>query len=332
MGLYKRGKTYWARWTEGGEIRRQSLETADPQEAERRFRDLRTDRVTVREVLKRWVAYQKPRRKARSLHAYRIAQRRFTMMWGDLLSREVTRRTIEEAQDAMLAAKLSPTTINHQIGLAIAALRWAHERDLVDAPPPKWKRLDVKGRSPRKYLTATEMRHLFAALDDSKFVRLRPVVMLAAYAGLRMGEIIALRWQDVDLDAGWIHVRPRKDWSPKTAASERSVPLTEELLAFLSAPRVCRTWVAPRAPGTQWNRRHLGTNVRRLFDSAEIYGEGPHTLHRLRGTFATEVLRSSGDLRSLQAMLGHANLSVTSVYLAEVDEHKRAAVRGLRLG
>ena len=332
MGLYRRGKTYWARWTEGTEVRRQSLGTADREEAERRFRDLRAERVTVRAVLKRWVAYQKPRRKPRSLHAYRIVQRRFTIMWGDLLPREMTRQTIEEAQEAMLTAKLSPRTINHQVGLAVAALRWAYEREIVNRAPPKWKRLDVKGQSPRKYLTATELRRLFAALDRSEFRRLRPVVMLAAYAGLRLGEIVALRWQDVDLDDGWIHVRPRKGWSPKTAASERSIPITEELASLLCVPPTCRTWVAARAPGAQWNRRHLGQNVRRLFDAAELHAEGPHTLHRLRGTFATEVLRSSGDLRSLQAILGHANLSVTSVYLAEVDEHKRAAVRGLRLG
>ena len=48
-----------------------------------------------------------------------------------------------------------------------------------------------------------------------------------------------------------------------------------------------------------------------------------------RATVAPEVLRTSGDLRSLQAMLGHGNLAVTSIYLSEVDEHKRAAVRGL---
>jgi hypothetical protein len=57
-----------------------------------------------------------------------------------------------------------------------------------------------------------------------------------------------------------------------------------------------------------------------------------HERDLMRGTFAMEVFKSSGDLRSLQAMLGHANLSVTSVYLSEADEHKRSAVRGLRFG
>ncbi len=142
-------------------------------------------------------------------------------------------------------------------------------------------------------------------------------------------EIIWLEWSDLDLDEGWLHIRAKRGWSPKTNASERSIPITGELLRYLKGPRRCDRWVAPFTPGAQWNRRHLGINVRRLFKAAEIDDGGPHTLHRLRGTFATEVLRSSGDLRSLQAMLGHGNLAVTSIYLSEVDEHKRSAVRGL---
>ncbi len=332
LAIYKRGKTYWARWAEAGRIRRQSLGTEDRAEAERNFRRLQAEVLTVADVLKRWVAFQKPRRKPRSLHAYRIVQRRFTSMWGELRPEEITRRKVEETQEAMLAAKLAPRTVNHQVGLATAALKWAHDRDLTEAPPPKWKRLSLNGRSPRKYLTTTELERLFSTLREPQFERLRPVVMLAAYAGLRMGEIIALRWQDLDLDDGWIHIRPRRDWTPKTVASERSIPIAEELHDYLAGLHLCDRWVGPRAPGCQWNRRHLGVNVRRLFDAAGVDNEGPHTLHRLRGTFATEVLRASGDLRSLQAMLGHGNISVTSIYLAEVDEHKRAAVSGLSLG
>ena len=335
MGVYRRGNTYWARWREDGVERRRSLGTRSKAEAERLLADIldaKYEAITVAEVLKRWVAFQTRRRKPRSVHAYRVVLRRFTLMWGDLTAEDLTRAAIEEAQEAMLTAGLSPRTVNHQVGLAVAAIRWAHERDLVKASPPAWRRLPVGGRSPRKYLTGTELRALFDALATAEFERLRPVIMLAAYAGLRMGEIIWLEWKDVDLDEGWLHIRAKKGWSPKTAASHRSIPMTEELAKFLSGSPTCNHWVAPRTRGAQWNRRHLGVNVRRLFDAAGVDDGGPHTLHRLRGTFATEVLRSSGDLRSLQSMLGHGNLSVTSVYLSEVDEHKRAAVRGLQLG
>jgi integrase len=206
MGIFRRGSTYWARWRVGGVQRRVSRETRSRAEAERLFaeildgKDVATGGLTVAEVLRKWLAFQASRRKPRSQHAYKIAARRFTMMWGTKRPAEITRVTIEEAQESLLAIGRSPRTINHQLGLVIFALRWAHERDLIDTPPPKWKRLDVKGRSPRKYLTATEMTRLFAPLDQPKFARPRPVIMLAAYAGLRMGEIIALRWQDVDLD------------------------------------------------------------------------------------------------------------------------------------
>ncbi len=80
------------------------------------------------------------------------------------------------------------------------------------------------------------MAKLFRALKKPTFARLTPVVMLAAYAGLRRSEIIRLEWSDVNLDEGWLHVRAKRGWSPKTNASERSVPLTEELLGYLKGP------------------------------------------------------------------------------------------------
>ncbi len=55
-----------------------------------------------------------------------------------------------------------------------------------------------------------------------------------------------------------------------------------------------------------------------------------HTLHRLRGTFATTVLRSGGDLESLRELLGHSVLSITAGYLSATSDSKRRAVDGLR--
>ena len=55
-----------------------------------------------------------------------------------------------------------------------------------------------------------------------------------------------------------------------------------------------------------------------------------HSLHRLRGTFATMVLRGEGDLESLREVLGHSVLSVTAEYFAATSKSKRRAVQGLR--
>ncbi len=135
----------------------------------------------------------------------------------------------------------------------------------------------------------------------------------------------------MDLADGWLYVRSKQGWSPKSATSERAVPIADELQTYLStAPRTCRRWVAPQSPGVQWCRRHLSAETRRLFRAAGVDDGGPHTLHRLRGTFATTVLRGGGDLESLREVLGHSVLSVTAGYLSATSESKRRAVQGVR--
>jgi integrase len=336
VAIYRRGNIYWARWIKDGKRYRQSLGTRKRREAEDRFEALiseDTASLTVREILTRWIKYQTARCKPRSIHLYKIVRKRFSMVWGDLRPDQITTLVVEEFQERSLVAGLSPRTINHQVGVALSALRWAADRGLTDAEPPKWKRLKVEGNHSRKYLTADELGTLLDTVREPRWQRLEVVVMLALYVGLRQQEIAWLTWEDIDLAGGWLHVRPKKGWSPKSLTSERSVPIANELADYLtSTPRACHLWVAPQSPGTRWGRRWLGTETRRLFQAAGVDDGGPHTLHRLRGTFATTVLRGGGDLESLREVLGHSVLSVTAGYLSATSESKRRAVGGLSFG
>ncbi len=170
---------------------------------------------------------------------------------------------------------------------------------------------------------------MLKTVQERRWKRAEVVVLLALCAGLRQDEIIWLTWEDVDLVEGWLHVRAKRGWSPKSASSERSVPIADELLKHLkSQTRTCK-WVAPQSPDSQWCRRYLGMVIRKLFRAAGVDDGGPHTLHRLRGTFATTVLRGGGDLESLREVLGHAKLAVTAGYLASTSESKRRAVQGV---
>ncbi len=109
---------------------------------------------------------------------------------------------------------------------------------------------------------------------------------------------------------------------PSTGGSERDVP---------APPSAGRTPELAAADSLQWNEKVLGGAIRRLFDEAGVKPQGSHTLHLLRGTFATNVLRSGGDLESLRALLGHADLRTTSLYLTATSESLRRAVSGLQL-
>ena len=286
----------------------------------------------MRQVLSEWLKYQTPRAKPQSVKVYSIVRKRFTLVWGNLRPEEITTQLIEDYQERALRIGLHPRTINYQIGFALAAIRWAHERDLSDVLPPKWKRLKLRGDRMQKYLSAPEIERLLKKVEERRFKRLEPAIMLALYAGLRQGEIVWLTWNDVDLDEGWLHVQAKKGWSPKSASSERSIPLTDELARYLDrAPRVNR-WVAPQNARTKWDPRNLGLQIRRLFSAAKVNDGGRHKLHRLRGTFATLVLRGGGDLESLREILGHSALSVTAGYLTATSESKRRAVQGVRCG
>ncbi len=332
MGIYRRGNVYWARWLKDGKARRKSLGTKDRAEAEQRFAELTRSAqdLRVRDILRRWLAYQTPRCKPRSVHIYKIVAKRFSIVWGGLRPADVNTRVVEDFQDSALLAGLKPRTINHQIGLALAALKWAAERGLTDASPPKWKRLKMNGTGARKYLTPSEVEKLLATAREPRWARLEVVLMLALYAGLRQQEIAWLTWEDVDLEDGWIYVRPKRGWSPKSATSERAIPIADQLGSYLGeARRACQRWVAPQSSGVLWCRRHLGAESRRLFQAAGVDDGGPHTLHRLRGTFATTVLRGGADLESLREVLGHSSLTVTAGYLSATSESKRRAVRQL---
>ncbi len=353
MGIYLRGNVYWARWSEEGQRRRRSLQTSNLTEAQRRYRtlqgrpriarsaqpgtQLRTKTrprraIRMRQVLAEWLKYQTPRAKPQSVKVYNIVRKRFTLVWGNLRPEEITTQLIEEYQERALRVGLHPRTINYQIGFALSAVRWAHERGLIDAPPPKWKRLKLRGDRMQKYLSAPEIERLLKRVEERRFKRLEPAIMLALYAGLRQGEIVWLTWDDVDLDEGWLHVQAKQGWSPKSASSERSIPLTDELARYLArVPRVNR-WVAPQNARTKWDPRNLGIQIRRLFSAAKVNDGGRHKLHRLRGTFATQVLRAGGDLESLREILGHSALSVTAGYLTATSESKRRAVQGVRFG
>ncbi len=103
MAIYLRGKNFWARWTAGGQQRRESLKTKDLPEAQRRFRELTggalpaqerkgpvVSEPTVREILTKWFQYKRARSKPKSIEFYTIVRKRFTFVWGNLRPSQVT--------------------------------------------------------------------------------------------------------------------------------------------------------------------------------------------------------------------------------------------------
>jgi len=148
--------------------------------------------------------------------------------------------------------------------------------------------------------------------------------------GLRLSEAINLRWQDLDLLTGRLHVKQGK------GAKDRVLWVGDELLEFLRRWRERQAKVVGWAPehvfttldGKPLQPRYVQYMVKRYAQRAGITKNvHPHTL---RHTFATDLLRETRNIRLVQKALGHANLATTQIYTHIVDEELEAALKSFR--
>lgn len=168
-------------------------------------------------------------------------------------------------------------------------------------------------------------------------------VLLSLYAGLRIGEVCALKWSDIDLNDRLIHVRSTiarvmsNDSSqksvfiidkPKTEASIRDIPISSVLLPYLIEMNRKSNSKYVISNKTEFlNVRTYEYRYKKLLKSA---GLPSINYHALRHSFATRCIEKGVDAKSLSEMLGHANVATTlNTYVHSSIELKRAQIEKL---
>ena len=186
-------------------------------------------------------------------------------------------------------------------------------------------------RSPRReqklplFLTIADVERLLAAPDTGTWAGRRDLAMLETLygAGLRAGELVALNHGDVDTSDGVLRVRGK-------GKKERMVPAGRCALAAIRHYLQTPDGGAPprRDPNAIFvnarnGRRITSRSVRRIMTKyAVLAGLDPKlSPHSLRHSFATHMLSNGADLRSVQELLGHENLSTTQIYTHLSHEH-----------
>jgi integrase len=205
------------------------------------------------------------------------------------------------------------------------ALRWGLvPRNVCEAvDPPRVHREEIRPLSPKQARAL-----LTAARED----RLEALYVLAIHCGLRQGELLGLRWEDIDLEARTLQVRrtltAAKDGPaftvPKTAKSRRSVNLTPGVVAALrrqrerqleERKRLAELWhdqglVFATEVGTPLHRGNLSSrSFKPLLEKAGL--PSSVRFHDLRHTCATLLLSKGVHPKLVQDLLGHSNVSVT---------------------
>ena len=201
----------------------------------------------------------------------------------------------------------------------VEALKSFFAYQAIEGRLPENPAENLKGpRTPKrlpKFLTKPDAARLLAAPSGSAYedVRERAMLEVLYAAGLRVSELLALKPESVNLQEGWVRVLGK-------GAKERLVPVHPRAAAALKAYLALRErqFKSP-APelflgksGRKLSRVQFWRLLRALGVRAGL--RTPIHPHLLRHTFATHMLEGGADLRSVQEMLGHADLSTTQIY------------------
>lgn len=226
---------------------------------------------------------------------------------------DIQRRDVQRLADDLLAGGRDPSTIRN----ALMPLRVIYRRALEDADvavnPCAGLRLPANRGRRDRVVAPEQATALLAALSESD----RVLWSLALYGGLRRGELMALRWQDIDLASGVIRVE--RSWDdksrvfvePKSRSGRRKVPIAAALRDMLVEHKMRAQWelVLPRADGRA--PFDGGTVAERAQRAWRRIGLEPITLHEARHTFASLMIAAGVNARALATYMGHASVTTT---------------------
>lgn len=218
-----------------------------------------------------------------------------------------------------------PATLCRKGTILRAWARWMVKEGLVRKCPMAQAAIPSE---PKEDLVVPPFAVLEAVAEDAPTPALRDLFLMALDSGLRRGELLALRWAEVDLEGGTVRVRCDASWKPKSrrgrvvGISDRAVAILRRRLELGGAgpwqDEAGEPLFRPMSVSQAWRRlaRRHGIQAR---------------LHDLRHAHATDLLEKGAHIRELQTQLGHASVTTTERYThASVAVARRLAVLQVR--
>ncbi|WP_036750942.1 tyrosine recombinase XerC [Photobacterium galatheae] len=275
--------------------------------------------ASLTKSLERFYEYLRSEREL-SLHTQQNYKRQLTTMAEQLFELGVSDwPSVDAGWVRQLASKgmrdgLKASSLAMRLSALRSFLDYLVHQGEIKANPAKGVSAPRKSRPLPKNLDVDEMDQLLSVDEnDPLSVRDRAIMELMYGAGLRLSELVGLNVKDISLSKGDLRVIGKGD-------KERVVPfagLAREWVGIWL--KVRGQLAAPGEPAlfvSKLGQRISNRNVqKRMAEWGQKQSVSSHiNPHKLRHSFATHMLESSGDLRAVQELLGHANLSTTQIY------------------
>ena len=327
-GLYKRGNVWWIRFTGHDEkIKFESSRSHRKKDAEalltKRKNEVQEGRYTTAKCIRRCTfneladKYDNFVKKQRSYSSKKYIIKKLQAQFRNIPLVRFNSALLEQFQTDKLNAGHKPATVNRYITtlkhMFTKALDWEMVSEDTINKVKKVKQLEENNQRLR-YLTPEECERLINSCCDY----LKAIVLTALHTGMRKTEILKLKWKQVDMKNGFIHLSETK------SGKRRSIPINETLYITLKSIErrldVQYLFFNPKT-GKRYN------DIKKAFNSAcDRAGLSDYTFHDNRHTFTSSLVMAGVDLATVKELLGHKDIKMTLRYSHLASAHMKEAV------
>ena len=283
-----------------------------------------------------WKTLVLPTLKLSTQHGYKtVLAKHLLPYWRDWRLRDIGRQDVQQWVADRFRRKLGWQTVRNAWTLLSGILETAVEYGYLSMNPARGVKFPEKELKEAPVLfTAEDFMKLLEQLDEPY----RTMARLIALTGLRIGELLAVRWRCLDLEIGTLSVRESvyegKFQSPKTRKSRRTMPLGPQIIVWLREHRLrakrteADDLVFGNRKGQPLRESKLLRNV--LQPAAERAGLGRVTWHQFRHIHSSLLNDLRVPVKIAQEQLGHSSISTTlNIYTHVVDASHRKAIEAL---
>ncbi len=335
MGIYRRGKCWYILYYVDGQRVRESTGVTNKKRAEQLLKKRQVaifeGRFDLAELKQSPLfsdyadeylnGYSKVNKKPQTHERDKILIKHLKEFFGRYRLNDIKPEKIEEYKAARLEAGKAPATVNREVGCFKNIYTVAIRNRRASANPGREVRLLREDNEVTRVLSEADEEKLLAAASQ----HIRGIVVCALHTGMRLGEILDLKWEKVALREGLIRVEKTK------TGRSREIPIGDHLRAVLREQ-------AKRGLGERvfwWREGKAIASVKTGYKAALRRAGLAHKkyrFHDLRHTFATRLIERGVDPFTVQQLLGHASITTTMRYAHPSLKNKREAVASLSKG